>query len=77
MVTFNFLLAAIVCFVAWRQRRVVLVAAFGHFRNLLCVACVKLLDAVLETQRFGVVAVCFVFTLECADDAVEFCVFAK
>jgi hypothetical protein len=54
-----------------------LVAAFCHLTNLVSVACVKLFDAILETQRFGMFAVGFVFALECTDDSVEFRVFAK
>lgn len=54
-----------------------LVAAFSHFCHLLGVSRVKLFYSPFETQGFGVVAVSFVFFQECADYAVEFCVFAK
>ena len=51
-------------------RRVVSVAPTGHLLNLLVVAVVELLDAVLKSQRFGMAPVGFVLALKCADYAV-------
>lgn len=53
------------------------VTAFSHFCHLLGMSRIKLLYSAFEAESFWVVAVSFVFSQECADYAVEFCVFAK
>jgi hypothetical protein len=77
VVSLVFFFCANVGLIALWQRRVVFVAAFLHLLHLLFMAKVQVFNVVFEAQGLGVVLVSFVFALQRADYAVEFCVFAE
>jgi len=63
MVSLVFLLGVGVWLAAFWERRIMPVAAFLHFRYLLAMPEVELLDAGFEAEGFGVVLVSAVFAL--------------